>query len=1274
MDDRGRCEGCGERRPADAPGGLCPACLLKAGLDGPHDVTVTLGPAFSGTLASLAESLGEIPRVLLRDTDQGTDPGSVVRPGSAEMPVDPDGSTRLQLLGEIARGGMGAVLKGRDPAIGRDLAVKVLLDSHRDRPDLVRRFIEEAQISGQLQHPGIVPIYELGAFADCRPYFAMKLVKGRTLSSLLAERPDPSHELSRFLAIFESICQTMAYAHARGVIHRDLKPSNVMVGAFGEVQVMDWGLAKVLPRGGSADDASAGMTTDRETLIATAASGTDSDLSRAGSVLGTPSYMAPEQARGEIDRLDERADVFALGSILCEVLSGFPAFTGRSSGEIQRLAARGDLSPALGRLDACGADPELIALAKSYLSPEPDDRPRHAGTVSTRIAAYRSGVEDRLRRSEIARAAESARAEEALKTAAHERRSRRLTVGLAASILGLGMLGGGGGFWLYEQHRARLSGVRTVLARIQTLHEQAKAKGDDPVQWREALAAADQSLASLGDLTLSAPGRELVTLRALIAKDEKQAERDKKLLADLAEVRRNRVPQESYDPDRKYAEAFRNYGLDLTTIPIDEANARLSSLPQNYRIEMVQFLDDWVSVLMDGDSSRILALARRLDPDPERNKLRTLLEHPKRKDTDDALRAMAKNAHVAEFGPSTSLLLASELLKIGDSAGAIAVLRTTVIRHPGDFWANFTLALTLGYKNPRTTEQPYQPIESIRYYSVARALRPATGNELARLLASLGKSEEAVEVLCDLIRVNPNDVQNWTFLIDTLKAEGPQDKLREYSSRWIAFVREPLRMGIDDSAVHLKTAFVYRYLQDRGDEIAELEQATSRLPKNKYIYQELAHSLILAGDPSAAINAYREAMRLDTEDPLALYELAYALCLAGDHEGEIATLRQAIDLVYVKKKNIGAMKDSDSNLNEISRDSEFIDSYNSSFDQGFLALGNALAEAGDLEGAGDAHRKAIQIEESAAMRYRNFGFYSISTSERWIYSSRHSLELELVLAGDLRGAIDQYREAFRLDPKLISRDFSFSACLSLARSGDLPGAIAVLRGLKSPEAGGLQAFEPRSPEKERRLHTFTLLGPLALEHRTADTLVALHRIREQLGDETDILDNIDRAIFLADRMERIGPHIPRFFHAISRRDYMEICYRNRHYVAAALLWAAAFDADPSLKEGIEGDLFHNAACAAALAGCGKGRSNIPPDDVTKAKFRQQALEWLKADLRLRDKALDRGHCPPCKYDTDFACVRDPDALAKLPEDEREGWQAFWAEVEAFSKRAPKAPP
>jgi serine/threonine protein kinase len=276
---------------------------------------------------------------------------------------------------------MGAILKGRDIDLGRDLAIKVLLDQHKDKPEVVQRFIEEAQIGGQLQHPGIAPIYELGQFPDKRPFFAMKLVKGETLSKLLADRSDMANDRSRYINIFEQICQTMAYAHSRGVIHRDLKPANVMVGAFGEVQVMDWGLAKVLSAGGIADEKKAHDWQQGQSIIQTLRNQVGSDAfgtintlgtqTQWGSVMGTPAYMPPEQALGEIDNLDERADVFGLGAILCEILTGKPPYVADDASRVFRMAARGKLEECFQRLDACGADGELIALAKHCLELEP---------------------------------------------------------------------------------------------------------------------------------------------------------------------------------------------------------------------------------------------------------------------------------------------------------------------------------------------------------------------------------------------------------------------------------------------------------------------------------------------------------------------------------------------------------------------------------------------------------------------------------------------------------------------------------------------------------------------------------------------------------------------------------------------------------------------------------------------------------------------------------------------------------------------------------------
>ena len=342
------------------------------------------------------------------------------------------------LLHEIARGGMGVVFRGRDTSIGREVAVKVLLERHQSEVELLERFVEEAQIAGQLQHPGITPVYEMGQLPDQRPYFTMKLVKGETLSRLLKSRPDPTHDRLRFLKIFEQVCQTLAYAHSRGVIHRDLKPGNIMVGAFGEVQVMDWGLGKVLGAGSrEADSAPANVSVIRTARSPNAGdSGSSSSQTRMGSILGTPAYMPPEQAMGQTAHLDQRADVFGLGAILCEILTGQPPYTGNDA-EVQFRAIRGELTNAFDRLDHCGADPQLTSLARRALAVLPADRPADAGVLAAELTMYLEGVETRLRQAELAEVQAETRAVE-------ERTRRKQTVffsGAVLAVLAIGVIG-----------------------------------------------------------------------------------------------------------------------------------------------------------------------------------------------------------------------------------------------------------------------------------------------------------------------------------------------------------------------------------------------------------------------------------------------------------------------------------------------------------------------------------------------------------------------------------------------------------------------------------------------------------------------------------------------------------------------------------------------------------------------------------------------------------------------------------------------------------------
>jgi WD40 repeat protein len=332
--------------------------------------------------------------------------------------VDPDAEAlRIELgavgpLVRLRRGGIGAVYRCEDAEFGRQLAVKVLRPKYRGQPDIERRFVAEARIGARLEHPGIVRVHDLGRLPDGRPYFTMKLVRGPTLEQLVARRDDVRQDRPRLIKVFEQVCQTLAYAHAKGVIHLDLKSANVMVGEFGEVQVIDWGFAEVVNAG---DDRMPGG--------------------------GTWACMAPEQARGQVEKLDARTDVFGLGAILCHVLTGGPPYRGTTDFGVAEQARTGDLDEALARLGLCSAGAELVALAGRCLSGDPADRPRDAREVAAAVVAYQARVEERRQAAERQRAAAEVRAAAATRTrrlaeatVKVERRARRLAA-LAVGLL-----------------------------------------------------------------------------------------------------------------------------------------------------------------------------------------------------------------------------------------------------------------------------------------------------------------------------------------------------------------------------------------------------------------------------------------------------------------------------------------------------------------------------------------------------------------------------------------------------------------------------------------------------------------------------------------------------------------------------------------------------------------------------------------------------------------------------------------------------------------------
>jgi eukaryotic-like serine/threonine-protein kinase len=221
---------------------------------------------------------------------------------------NPDFSdTKYTFVKELARGGMGTVYLADDTELNRQVAIKVLSTPELTE-DLRRRMIREAQIIARLEHPGIVPVHDVGVLPDGRIFYAMKFVRGVRLDEYAASNDSIRDRLRKF----QSVCDAVAFAHAHGVIHRDLKPQNIMIGSFGEVLVLDWGVAKIL-RNVSADEAD---------TLRLPASNTDkiADTSH-GTVIGTRQYMSPEQSRGEIDRLDERSDIYSLGAVLYFLLT-----------------------------------------------------------------------------------------------------------------------------------------------------------------------------------------------------------------------------------------------------------------------------------------------------------------------------------------------------------------------------------------------------------------------------------------------------------------------------------------------------------------------------------------------------------------------------------------------------------------------------------------------------------------------------------------------------------------------------------------------------------------------------------------------------------------------------------------------------------------------------------------------------------------------------------------------------------------------------------------
>jgi tRNA A-37 threonylcarbamoyl transferase component Bud32 len=443
---------------------------------------------------------------------------------------------RFRILRPHAKGGLGHVSVALDQELRREVALKEIQDQYADDPESRARFLREAEVTGGLEHPGVVPVYGLGTYADGRPFYAMRFIRGDSLKEAIgrfhkADVPgravgERALAFRRLLGRFVDVCNAVAYAHSRGVLHRDLKPGNVMLGPYGETLVVDWGLAKTVGRPDG--EAASPEGTLRP------ASATDSAPTQAGAALGTPPFMSPEQAAGRLDQLGPASDVYSLGATLYCLLTGRAPFERGDVGEVLQKVQKGAFPPPRQVKRAVPAALEAICLKAMALRPED----RYAAA-----RALADDIEHWLADEPVAayREAWAARAGRWM------RRHKPAVAGMAAALLASVLLGGLGAWHLAEQAAAQRRGVETALKEVARLQQQAR--------WAEARVALEQAEGRLGE-----GGAD--SLRGRL----EQVRRELDLVADLDAIRLTRAAWvggrlDRAGKDQQYEQAFHAAGM-----------------------------------------------------------------------------------------------------------------------------------------------------------------------------------------------------------------------------------------------------------------------------------------------------------------------------------------------------------------------------------------------------------------------------------------------------------------------------------------------------------------------------------------------------------------------------------------------------------------------------------------------------------------------------------------------------------------------------------------
>jgi serine/threonine-protein kinase len=715
----------------------------------------------------------------------------------------------------LGRGGMGIVFRARHVRLKRSVAVKMLLGGPYAGPRERGRFQREAEAVAALRHPNVVQIYDVGD-ADGRPYFTMEYMEGGSLAQKLAGTPQPVYQAAQLV---QTLAEVVHVAHQSGIVHRDLKPANIFLAADGTPKIGDFGIAR------RPDDGAR--------------------LTQTGLLVGTPSYMAPEQGQGSRDAMGPAVDVYALGAILYELLTGRPPFQGETgAATIFQVITQDPVPPS--RLNfKVPRDLETICLKCLQKAPQH----RYAGAAA---------LADDLRRFGEGRPIQARPLGWGARFGRWCRRNPTAAALVAMALVFVG-LASGGGVWLVQQRAERQAEAirhdRELRTEVATAVAQAVSLRQG-FHFHEAAVLLDQVRRRL---ELAGPE----DLRRQV--QQRQAELQLAARLDTIRIEATRPVSGRLDPagaERLYAAAFAQAGLGRESDDSDGVAARVRESAVS--TEIVAALDDWAGITRDPQWRRwLLAVARKADPDPARDRLR----RPELWHDSARLTQLAQELRVAELSPQLAVALGR--VARGSGGDAVALLTAAQARFPQDFWLNLELGETM--------HQAHRLDEALGYLRTAVALRPQASVAhcgLGGILLEMGRQEEAIDHYQQAVRIDPGYTVAHFWFGYTLCELGRLEEAIDHFRQVIQL--DPRKADIHD--------FLATALCDLGrldEAIDHCRQAVRLDPGVAQFHYHLATALNDKGRFKEAMDHYRQAVRLDRNHVVDHHDLSISLYMAA---------------------------------------------------------------------------------------------------------------------------------------------------------------------------------------------------------------------------------------------------------------------------------------------------------------------------------------------------------------------------------------------------------